>query len=110
MRTNTLLLALAATGTLAIANFALAQETPAQTGTITVPAPDSAASTPTSPATSTPTLPTRGSTMESVKAKFGAPLQEEPAVGTPPITRWDYAGYSVFFENDKVLHSVVKAT
>jgi hypothetical protein len=48
--------------------------------------------------------------MESVKAKFGAPLQEEPAVGTPPITRWDYAGYSVFFENDKVLHSVVKAT
>jgi len=25
----------------------------------------------------------------------------------PPITRWDYDGYSVFFENSTVLHSVV---
>jgi len=110
MRNNTLLLVLAAVGTLAVAKLALAQEPPAQTGTISVPAPESVpAAAPTSTTTSTPALPSRGSTMESVKAKFGAPLQEAPAVGTPPITRWDYSGYSVFFENDKVLHSVVMA-
>lgn len=108
MRNNTLLLVLAAVGTLAVAKLALSQEPPAQTGTISVPAPESVpAAAPTS--TSVPALPSRGSTMESVKAKFGAPLQEAPAVGTPPITRWDYSGYSVFFENDKVLHSVVMA-
>jgi len=51
--------------------------------------------------------PARGSTMETVRAKFGAPSQEAPAVGKPPITRWDYPGYVVFFENDRVLHTVV---
>jgi hypothetical protein len=51
--------------------------------------------------------PARGSTMESVKAKFGAPSQEIPAVGRPPITRWEYPGYVVYFENDRVLHTVV---
>jgi hypothetical protein len=45
--------------------------------------------------------------MQSVRDKFGAPTQEQAAVGQPPITRWDYPGYSVFFEHDKVLHTVV---
>jgi hypothetical protein len=45
--------------------------------------------------------------MESVKQKFGAPLQEAPPVGTPAITRWDYSGFAVFFEKDKVLHTVI---
>jgi len=56
---------------------------------------------------SVPTVPARGSTMDAVKAKFGTPTQEAPAVGRPPITRWEYPGYVVFFENDKVLHTVV---
>ena len=60
-----------------------------------------------STAASAPTHPARGSTMETVKAKFGAPTQEAPAVGRPPITRWEYPGYTVFFENDKVLHTVI---
>jgi hypothetical protein len=27
-------------------------------------------------------------------------------VGQPPITRWDYASYSVYFEYDRVIDSV----
>jgi len=53
-------------------------------------------------------LPPRGSTMNSVEAAFGAPSQREPAVGEPPITRWDYPAFVVYFEHDKVIHSVVK--
>lgn len=58
-------------------------------------------------------LPQRGMSMDTVRAKFGNPVTEHPAVPTnegplhPPITRWDYPGYSVFFENSTVLHSVV---
>ena len=50
--------------------------------------------------------PARGSTMKSVEAKYGEPQQRHATVGKPPITRWDYAGFSVFFEHDRVIHSV----
>ena len=53
--------------------------------------------------------PARGSTMKSVETKFGAPQTRHETVGTPPITRWDYAGFSVFFEHDRVIHSVATA-
>jgi hypothetical protein len=57
-------------------------------------------------------MPQRGMSMDAVRARFGNPMTEHPAVPTnegplhPPITRWDYNGYSVFFENSTVLHSV----
>ena len=51
--------------------------------------------------------PRTGLSMDQVTAKFGAPVQQLPAVGNPPITRWVYAGYTVYFENDKVIHSVL---
>lgn len=51
--------------------------------------------------------PNRGMDMDKVRAEYGEPAQEHQAVGDPPITRWDYDRYSVFFEYDKVLHSVV---
>jgi hypothetical protein len=51
--------------------------------------------------------PARGATMGTVEAKFGAPVTRHPTVGAPPITRWDYAGFSVFFEKDRVIHAVV---
>lgn len=51
--------------------------------------------------------PKRGTTMSQVEAHFGAPVERHPTVGKPPITRWDYAGFSVFFEGDRVIHSVV---
>jgi hypothetical protein len=44
--------------------------------------------------------------MTQVEAKFGAPVTKHDAVGQPPITRWDYAGFSVFFEHDRVIDSV----
>jgi outer membrane protein assembly factor BamE (lipoprotein component of BamABCDE complex) len=51
--------------------------------------------------------PGRGSTMHQVEAKFGTPAKRYPAVGKPPITRWDYPSFSVFFEYNRVVHSVV---
>ena len=52
--------------------------------------------------------PTRGMSMEKVEAKFGAPVNRIPAVGDPPITRWEYPGFIVYFEHNLVLHSVIK--
>ena len=52
--------------------------------------------------------PSRGITMNKVEAQFGAPSERHDAVGHPPITRWDYPGFSVFFEYDHVIHSVVR--
>ena len=52
-------------------------------------------------------LPENGQTMNSIESKFGAPESREPAVGDPPITRWDYDRYSVYFEHDIVLFSVL---
>jgi hypothetical protein len=51
--------------------------------------------------------PKRGSTMSTVQGRFGEPVTRHAAVGQPPITRWDYAGFSVYFENDRVLHAVI---
>jgi hypothetical protein len=56
--------------------------------------------------------PMRGMHMAQVEQQFGAPTTKHPAVGggsphRPPITRWDYPTFSVFFEHDIVLHSVV---
>ena len=50
--------------------------------------------------------PTRGMSMEKVEAKFGAPAKRVPAIGAPPITRWEYPGFVVYFEHHLVLHSV----
>jgi hypothetical protein len=57
-------------------------------------------------------VPKRGLTMGEVEKQFGAPVTRHPAVGggsphQPPITRWDYNGFSVFFERDRVIHAVV---
>ena len=52
-------------------------------------------------------VPRNGITMAKVRQQYGQPASEHPAVGEPPITRWDYAGYSVFFEHDLVIHSVI---
>jgi hypothetical protein len=54
-------------------------------------------------------VPKRGSTMSQVEKHFGAPVNRHPTVGAPPITRWDYNGFSVVFEHDRVIDSVVTA-
>jgi hypothetical protein len=52
--------------------------------------------------------PTRGMTQASVEAKYGSPTAVKAPVGDPPITRWEYANFVVFFEYDKVIHAVRK--
>ena len=52
-------------------------------------------------------LPENGQTMASIESKYGAPESRQPAVGDPPITRWDYKEYSVYFEHEVVLFSVL---
>jgi hypothetical protein len=59
-----------------------------------------------------PSLPVRGQHQTQVVARHGEPLQRFATVGGnrplhPPITRWDYEGFSVVFEGPLVLHSVV---
>ncbi len=51
--------------------------------------------------------PTRGMTMKQVEAKYGTPSEKAPAVGKPPITRWKYGKFTVYFEYQYVLDSVV---
>lgn len=51
--------------------------------------------------------PTRGMTMDQVRKRFGKPIKMLPAVGKPPITRWVYGQYTVYYENQYVIHSVM---
>ncbi len=52
-------------------------------------------------------LPANGMTMSEVERRFGEPSERRAAVGNPPITRWIYAEYTVFFEHDLVIDSVL---
>ncbi|MFC4312135.1 hypothetical protein ACFPN2_23845 [Steroidobacter flavus] len=63
--------------------------------------------TPPAPSASQTNVPARGATMEKVEAQFGAPSERLPAVGEPPITRWKYPGFEVYFEHQRVIHTVV---
>lgn len=51
--------------------------------------------------------PERGLSMDTVRARFGDPGQKIGPVGEPPITRWVYGDYTVYFEGNRVIHSVV---
>ena len=57
-------------------------------------------------------LPKRGTLMPQVEAQFGAPTRKHDPVGGnlpqhPPITRWDYPTFSVYFEHNHVVNAVV---
>ncbi len=61
-----------------------------------------------------PAHPTRGMTMKQVRQKFGSPrkmLAPTPptALGPlkPPIVRWIYPDFIVYFERDRVIHTVL---
>ena len=51
--------------------------------------------------------PERGMTMDDVTVQFGNPKQVIPPVGNPPITRWVYEKFTVHFEQNYVIHTVV---
>jgi len=51
--------------------------------------------------------PANGQKMENVEVEFGSPIQKVDSVGEPPITKWVYQGFTVYFEYQTVLHTVV---
>jgi hypothetical protein len=65
--------------------------------------------TPAAPSAGQANVPARGTPMEKVEAQFGAPTERLPAVGEPPITRWKYPGFEVYFEHQLVIHTVVSS-
>jgi hypothetical protein len=52
--------------------------------------------------------PTRGMSMANVEARYGAPTARVAAIGDPPISRWEYPAFVVYFEYDHVVHAVVR--
>jgi len=52
--------------------------------------------------------PRRGMVMETVASTWGQPIGKRNAVGDPPISRWEYSTFIVFFEYDHVIHAVAK--
>jgi hypothetical protein len=64
-------------------------------------------STETSNPASAADRPNRGNTMATVQSRYGEPTNRHATVGDPPITRWDYPQFAVYFENDRVLHAVL---
>ena len=53
-------------------------------------------------------LPSLGMDKNYVEELFGPPTATRGPVGNPPITTWVYDNYSVYFEYDTVIHSVLK--
>lgn len=51
--------------------------------------------------------PALGMLKDPVRSRFGEPQKRHAAVGNPPIERWDYEQFSVYFEYDHVIHSVL---
>ena len=58
-------------------------------------------------------LPARGQSMTQVETQFGAPQHKHAPVSgpndtkhNPPITRWVYPGFSVYFEHSHVVDAV----
>jgi hypothetical protein len=52
-------------------------------------------------------VPANGMSMDDVRARFGDPSSKNAAVGDPPITRWDFDSWSVYYEYGLVLFTVL---
>ncbi|MGH8173471.1 MAG: hypothetical protein ACREPX_09995 [Rhodanobacteraceae bacterium] len=60
-------------------------------------------------------MPVRGLSMAQVEQRYGAPVEKLPTAGGdapkhPPINRWRYNGYTVYFERNRVIHSVADSS
>lgn len=53
-------------------------------------------------------VPTEGTNKSAVESQYGSPSAKTPAVGEPPISSWEYADFTVYFEHDHVIHAVKK--
>jgi len=54
--------------------------------------------------------PHNGMNKTNVEKIFGAPQAINGPVGEPPISNWNYDQFTVYFEGDTVLHSVLRKT
>lgn len=52
-------------------------------------------------------LPHKGMTMKQVARSYGEPKEKLPPVGHPPISRWLYDDYTVYFDHTSVITTVV---
>lgn len=52
--------------------------------------------------------PATGLSKAQVTSQYGEPQKQNPPKGKPPISSWEYGEFTVYFENDHVIHSVVK--
>ncbi len=52
-------------------------------------------------------MPVKGMSMSAVEQHYGTPVEKKSAVGEPPITRWLYDTFTVYFEHQYVIHSVI---
>ncbi|NIQ97168.1 MAG: hypothetical protein GWN87_25575 [Desulfuromonadales bacterium] len=43
-------------------------------------------------------VPNNGLSMNEVESQFGSPQEKQAAIGDPPISRWVYDRWSVYFE------------
>lgn len=51
-------------------------------------------------------MPTHGMSKERVRSLFGDPIEEVAPRGQPPISRWKYQEFTVYFDSNTVIHSV----
>ena len=54
--------------------------------------------------------PDSGMSTDVVEQQYGSPIEISGPVGDlpmPPITKWRYETFSVYFEYDKVIHTVL---
>jgi hypothetical protein len=51
-------------------------------------------------------VPRNNMTQDAVRNKYGDPQEQLSAVGEPPISRWRYVDYTVYFERGRVIISV----
>jgi len=52
--------------------------------------------------------PKRGMSMNTVESTWGQPIARRSAIGEPPIARWEYSAFIVYFEYSHVIHAVAK--
>ena len=90
-----LLISVCLAGVLAV-GAAAAETTQESGGQLAMPAQTKSASS----------MPYRGLDMSGVARSWGEPREKVAAVGQPPISRWIYDGFTVYFEHQDVIHSV----
>jgi hypothetical protein len=53
-------------------------------------------------------VPYKSMKQSEVREAYGEPMTVHAPVGQPPITRWDYPRFSVYFEYQATIHAVIR--